>query len=229
MDIEESENSLSPLYLRAVYAKPDDLRTTSRAIVSLMASFCKFGKSSELSINWFAESPYKPLATSLYGHANSDILPPSLAKSLLRSLFATLREDALVFFASIWTDASQQSALQVAALRHATAFVKSYSVGTDFQMVVPSLLVAFTSQHKAVRDAASGLIKVINASASNETKSYYAIDTFYGKDSGEFSIIRPSWIYLIKPRKSPVAQAWRPCSIPPGHCPCTRRDACGPN
>lgn len=188
-DIEESENSLSPLFLRAIYAKPDDLRTASRTIVSLMAAFCKRSKSSDNVINWFAESSHKTLTTLLYGHANSDTLPPPLAKNLLRSLLATLREDALVFFASIWTDAAQHSALQVAALRHATAFVRSYSVGTDFQMALPSVLVAFTSAHKAVRDAAIGLMKVINRSASEETKIYYAIDTFYGKQSGEYSLL----------------------------------------
>lgn len=183
-DIDDSENPLSPALLRAFYSKPDDSRTASRALVSLMAAFCKIGKSADASTNWFAESSYKTLTSSLYAHANSDTLPPALARSLLRSILASLREDALVFFASIWTDEKQHAPLQVAALRHATAFVKSYAMGTDFQMDMPSILVAFTSTHRAVRDAAIGLMKVVNRSASDETKSYYAIDTFYGKQSG---------------------------------------------
>ena len=189
-DVENPEDPLSETYLRAIYKKPDEPKTLARATVSVFASFCKLARPEAAAVNWFAKSSQSTLATSLYRHANSDILPSVLAKNLLRSLLGSLREDALVFFASVWTDINQVTGLKIAALRHATAFVKSYSLGTDFQMVLPSILVAFTSTNGGVRDAAVALLKVVNRSASNETKSYYAIDTFYGKSTGELSFAR---------------------------------------
>ena len=184
-DVENPEDPLSEMYLRTIYKKPDEPKTLARATVSVFASFCKLSRPESATVNWFAKSTQSALATTLYRHANSDVLPSILAKNLLRSLLGSLREDALVFFASVWTDVHQLTGLKVAALRHATAFVKSYTLGTDFQMVLPSILVAFTSTNAGVRDAAVGLLKVVNRSASNETKTYYAIDTFYGKSTGE--------------------------------------------
>jgi U3 small nucleolar RNA-associated protein 10 len=189
-DVEDPENPLSEMYLRTIYTKPDEPKTFARATVSVFASFCKLARPDSTTVNWFAKSSQSTLAATLYRHANSDILPSVLAKNLLRSLLGSLREDALVFFASVWTDVHQLTGLKVAALRHATAFVKAYSLGTDFQMVLPSILVAFTSTNGGVRDAAVALLKVVNRSASNETKTYYAIDTFYGKSTGKsFSIL----------------------------------------
>jgi U3 small nucleolar RNA-associated protein 10 len=194
-DVENPEDPLSETYLRAIYAKTDDSRTQARATVSLFASFCKLARPDTTSINWFSESPQATLAATLYRHANSDVLPATLAKNLLRSLLGSLREDALVFFASVWTDVNQLTGLKVAALRHATAFVKSYALGTDFQMVLPSILVAFTAANGGVRDAAVALLKVVNRSASNETKTYYAIDTFYGESTGESYLSTSCFLY----------------------------------
>jgi len=206
-DIENPEEPLSDRYLRAIYTKPDEPKTHAQATVSLFASFCKITRPSSSAVNWFSKSSLSTLATTLYRHANSDVLPPTLAKSLLRSLLGSLREDALVFFASIWTDVNQVTGLKIAALRHATAFVKSYALGTDFQMVLPSILVAFTSSSGGIREAAVALLKVVNRSASNETKSYYAIDTFYAESTGkchqshlQFSADRP--------RQGAATQAW---------------------
>jgi U3 small nucleolar RNA-associated protein 10 len=183
-EVENPEEPLNPIYLQAIYTKSENPMTLTRATASLMASFTKLARS-DITVNWFAKSVHRTLATTLYKHANSVILPAALAKNLLRTLFASLREDALVFFASVWTDVDQKMALRVAALRHATAFVKAYALGTDFQMVLPSILVAFTSTNGAVREAAVALLKVVNRSASNETKNYYAIDTFYGESTSK--------------------------------------------
>jgi len=186
-DLDYSEESLSETYLRSIYNKTDDPKTMSRATISLMASFCKTSRPDVGTVNWFSKSAQSTFATTLYRHANSDALPQALARNLLRSLFASLREDALVFFASVWTDVDQLAGLKVAALRHATAFVKAYALGTDFQMVLPSILVAFTSSNGAMREAAVALLRLVNRSASNETKNYYAIDTFYGESTGRSS------------------------------------------
>ena len=182
--VEHSEEPTSPAYLQAVYTKPDEPQTSRMATVSLMAAFCTFRRPSDAKVDWFGASDFKILTTTLYRHANSDALPPTLARKLLQHLFAVLREETLTFLACVWTDVSTSEPLRIAALRHACAFAKSYALGTDFQMVVPSVLVAFTAKNQAIREAAVALLKIVNRSASNETKSYYALDTFYGAQSG---------------------------------------------
>lgn len=182
--IEHSEDPISPAYLQAVYAKPEEAQTSRMATISLVSSFCAFRRPSDAKIDWFGVSDFKTLTTTIYRHANSDSLPPALARKLLQHLFAVLREETLTFLACVWTDIHTSEPLRVAALRHACAFAKSYALGTDFQMVVPSILVAFTAKNQAIREAAVALLKIVNRSASNETKNYYALDTFYGDQSG---------------------------------------------
>lgn len=175
---------MSPAYLQAISAKTDEAQTSRMATISLVSSFCTFRRPSDARVDWFGTSDFKTLSTILYRHANSDALPPTLARKLLQHLFAVLREDTLTFLACVWTDINTAEPLRVAALRHACAFAKSYALGTDFQMVVPSVLVAFTAKNQAIREAAVALLKVVNRSASNETKNYYALDTFYGDQTG---------------------------------------------
>lgn len=199
--IEGAGDPMSSAFLGAIYSKPDDAQTARRATVSLLAAFREIRKLSAERMDWFAKSDGRSLATALYRHANSDALPPVLARTLLQRLFTILREEALTFFASVWTDVEVATPLGVAALRHASAFVKSYALGTDFQMVVPSILVAFTSTNEAVRESAVALLKVVNRSASNETKNYYALDTFYGTRSGQSFRASMSVALLMFPDK----------------------------
>lgn len=194
--IENSDDPVSPAYLQAVYAKPDEAQTSRMATISLVSSFCGFRRPSDAKVDWFGTSDFKTLTTTVYRHANSDALPPTLARKLLQHLFAVLREDTLTFLACVWTDINTTEPLRVAALRHACAFAKSYALGTDFQMVVPSVLVAFTAKNQAIREAAVALLKVVNRSASNETKNYYALDTFYGAQTGRSLQSEVVWWFI---------------------------------
>lgn len=132
--------------------------------------------------------PFKSFTHSIYRYANSDYLHPAFAKILLRSLLTQLGEDALIFFASVWTSITSGS-LKTAALRHATAFVKAYTSGTDFQLVLPCLLIAFQDRDKIVRDAAKGLLRAVMGSIQGQPSSFYALDTFYGPRSSEFQFV----------------------------------------
>lgn len=214
--VEAAEDPISPRYHQAVYAKPDDPQTARRATLSLLASFCNLSTTPVERINWFDESDYRTLTFKLYRHANSDALPPVLARRLLQRLFTVLREEALTFFASVWTAAEVATPLKVAALRHASAFVKSYTLGTDFQMVMPSILVACTASSEAVREAAVALLKVVNRSASNETKNYYALDTFYGPRSGGSESRYRGSRTTDSSRQGPAAEAWGFGPVPTG-------------
>ena len=129
---------------------------------------------------------YKTLATNLYTLVNSDILPSHLAQSVLRFLLTQLKDDALIVFAYIWTSGHRHARL--AALKHALGFIQAYATLTqqtvDFQMVIPSLLIALQDNVKEIRSAAVAVLKKIGSLVEKGGTEIYALDTIYGSRSG---------------------------------------------
>lgn len=132
---------------------------------------------------------YRQIALSLYTLSNSGLLNSAVAATILRSLLTQLAEDALVFFASIWTSHTIDitPALRITALKHALAFINAYKAqghGIDFQMMVPALVIALQDENKEVRSAAVVLLKAVQGSIG-KVEDVYALDTFYGSQSGK--------------------------------------------
>lgn len=129
---------------------------------------------------------YESFARLLYSWANSHILPSSLAITLLRSLLTQIGEDALIFFASIWTS-DVTTALRLAALRHAAAFIQAHAgeSATDFQLVLPGVLIALQDETKLVREAGILVMRNILALLKNGAPAIYGLDTFYGSRSSQ--------------------------------------------
>nr|XP_019043454.1 hypothetical protein I302_08031 [Kwoniella bestiolae CBS 10118]OCF22384.1 hypothetical protein I302_08031 [Kwoniella bestiolae CBS 10118] len=201
-DIDNAEDHLSTPFIDAAYKKPQEARTTQRAVLSLLAAMNKIWRPTT-HLTWLQGektpsndvSSYKPFAQEVYQWTNTGTLPTPLAQNLLRSLFAQLGEDALLFFASIWTSQSS-AALRTASLRHALAFVSAYSgmktqQGIDFQIMVPSVLFALQDPEKAVRSAAVDLIKAMTANAQS-SENIYALDSVYGDRSDSVQLLKPS-------------------------------------
>ncbi|WVF68418.1 hypothetical protein IAT40_003183 [Kwoniella sp. CBS 6097] len=202
-DIDHAEDPFSTLYLDAIYRKTTEARTSQMAIVSLLAASARVIKPTSDSITWLAgdvkdgktSSPYKIFAQDIYSWSNSGILPASLAQALLRSLLAQLGEDALLFLASVWTSRAS-TALRTASLRHANAFVSAYSgvkseQGIDFQIMIPSILVALRDSEKPVRSAAVDVLKAM-AVNTQSSENIYALDTIYGSQSDTVQLLKPS-------------------------------------
>lgn len=191
----EIEIPTLPALLEAISGKLDGAQTSARVAASLLASLGAVVKPKG-AIDWLSEAPapvdatsYKLFARKAYALANSPSLHDNLARHLLRSLFTQLGKNALMFFASVWTDSTAAFTLRVAALKHATAFVGAHAVGTDgakvdFQMVVPALVVAMHDAEQALRAAAIELLKLV-AQAPQEIVEVYGLDTLYGSRSGE--------------------------------------------
>ncbi|WWC65921.1 uncharacterized protein I303_108543 [Kwoniella dejecticola CBS 10117] len=201
-EIEYSEDGVSSTLLDAIYRRPADPRTSHRAFLSLLAAMTKVHRPST-SITWLdgdievsgPKASYKSIANEIYAWSNSGSLPALLASSLLRSLFAQLGEDALLFFASIWTSQSS-AALKTASLRHAFAFVSAYSgmkalQGIDFQIMVSSVVIALQDSEKSVRSAGVDLLKTMSVNAQN-SENIYALDTIYGSRSDTVQLLKPS-------------------------------------
>jgi len=197
---------------KAVYKKMDARRTGQLAVVGLLDSLAGVEKPQEEAMEWMkddcvvsthlhssiprlmnekvlqSDSSYKLFANQLYRLCNTLDIPPSLSKSLLQSLLVQLGEESLVFFASVWTTATSID-LQISSLRHAKAFISAYASSPkscDFQMLVPSLLIALASREKAVREAAIDTLRALQASI-RPSETVYGLDTFYAGRSGKLA------------------------------------------
>ncbi|WRT69783.1 uncharacterized protein IL334_006774 [Kwoniella shivajii] len=201
-EIDNAEELFSSIYVDAVYRKTNESRTAERATLSLLAATTKVIRPST-KVTWLSgdsahigtASVYKALAKEIYHWSNTGLLPNSLAQNLLRSLLAQLGEDALLFFASIWTSRTSV-ALRTASLRHALAFVSAYSgikiqQGIDFQIMIPSVLIALQDEAKAVRSAAMAVLRAM-ASNAQSSENVYALDTVYGDKSDTVQLLKSS-------------------------------------
>ena len=210
-DFEVTEPMSSKL-LHAISSKPRSSKTQKRATVSLFAALVKVTKPADARINWLSdvEDLFKDFAALTYTWVHTDVLPIQLGKSLLRMLFAQIGEETLLFLASVWTNGSNRSSLRVAALRHATAFVKAYAGSdVDFQLIVPAVLMALHDSETGVREVAAGLPALISQLCSGATH-VYALDTIYGDRSSQVQLLKVSdfkrYIDSIASQQSQIAQ-----------------------
>ncbi|WVQ74325.1 U3 small nucleolar RNA-associated protein 10 [Cryptococcus sp. DSM 104548] len=203
-DIKHAGEHVGTEYLEGVYKRPEEGRTTLRAVVSLIASVAKVVKPEE-QIVWLAsestdkEAVYKSLAYQVYLWANTAILPAPIAQALLRSLLTQLGEDALLFFASVWTSPSAlfPAALRTSALRHALAFIRAYASipatpqnpPVDFQVILPQVLIALQDSERQVRQAAVDVLKSV--SGGETMGDVYALDVVYGERSETAQLLKP--------------------------------------
>lgn len=138
---------------------------------------------------------YVTLMTTIYALANAASILPLLSAYLLRALFISLKSDALIFLAGVWTSASKnpitetRTQVQLAALAHACAFLIAHEAAQgsiDFQTIVPLVLVALESPDQSVRATAVQCLSVLGRlSQVVKPKAVYAFDTIYGSHSGE--------------------------------------------
>ena len=186
-DIGDALEPLSEDLSSTIFTRPKAARTTQRAVVAFFAALTRVqrtGDSFGLSTSTFA---YKTLAEDLYIWSNSSILPLDLSKALLRSLFAQLGQDALVFFASVWTS-TRPAGLRASALKHALAYIRAHSDlqgGIDFQSIIPAILIALQDGDKSVRTSGVAVLQAV-LDVSKSSDNVYSLDTIYGDRSSEY-------------------------------------------
>jgi len=136
---------------------------------------------------------FSELAHSIYTLANVSSEVPSLSTNLTKALFVNIREQALLFLASVWTRAllDDMDSLLVpqAALFHAAAFLKAQTAHNqhpqDFQTIIPALLVALRAGKKEVRTATTECIAIIvQSTPAASASSVYALDSIYNTSGG---------------------------------------------
>lgn len=200
-DIEQVEAPLATDLLKAVVSKPALGKTQQRAYLALLTSAVALKEPADAQTNWLndvaedsTEAQARVITHSLYRWANSANLSAAVSRHLLQAVLSQLGEDALIFLASVWTG-QVESSLRVAALRHATAFVKAYTSNakaTDFQVVIPAALVTLQDSAKPVREATAALLRAIAATPQSGGADIYGLDAIYGSRSDLVQLLKPS-------------------------------------
>ncbi|CAO1622695.1 unnamed protein product [Sympodiomycopsis kandeliae] len=134
------------------------------------------------------------IARGLYQQANSDSQNVIAGRELLAALFSQLGESAATFLAGVWIQNGQgNEMLSLAALRHLRVLLSAYSSDaslqcSDFQALLPTLLLATANEHVNVRKEAAQCVRLVTqlAKAGAEKPSQAQIwgyDGVYGPGS----------------------------------------------
>ncbi|GMK56611.1 hypothetical protein CspeluHIS016_0304510 [Cutaneotrichosporon spelunceum] len=200
-DVEDIEEPLSDNLIKAVVGKTSAGKTQQRVYLALLTSAVAVPPSPNILTTWLGdvdvsspEGQTCAIAQALYRWANSSNLSAAVAKHLLHSVFTQLGEDVLVFLASVWTSPVTISALRIAALRHAEAFVKAYASAksTDFQLIIPAILIALQDDAKPVRQAAAVVLRAVSATPQSSNADIYALESIYGSRSDLTQLLKQS-------------------------------------
>jgi U3 small nucleolar RNA-associated protein 10 len=188
----------------ATVLKPNSSNTRDKLHASLLVLIPLIPRPRGITLDWIAQGSsslndtpgpqFVGLLQRLYGIANASALLPLLSTNLLRALFISLGPDTLLFLTGISSITAPTSALGSkeeriahAALSHAVAFFAAHqgaSGPTDFQTVVPSLIVDLQTESRIVREAALECLALVNRLVqTGKPESVYAMDDVYGHHS----------------------------------------------
>jgi U3 small nucleolar RNA-associated protein 10 len=188
-----------------VARKPGGRTTLNRLKVAILTLIPTIPQPANSRIDWLNQAArpeedtrgiqYVTLMTTMYTLANAASTLPLLSAYLLRALFISLKDDALVFLAGVWSSAfenlstEKRTQIQLAALSHACAFLIAYEGPQgfiDFQTILPPILATLESTSQPVRAAAAQCLSVLGRlSQTGKPKAVYAFDTVYGTHSGK--------------------------------------------
>jgi len=193
---------------RVIVTKPHSQSALAWTQVSLIFDIARIRKPDGFILDWFSDKvrsrdetriclmllqesiDFVALARQVYSIANASPNVPILASSVLRSLFTSLQDEALVFLAGLWSCSPTHTpaALKKIVLLHGAAFLEAHvseGDGIDFQTVLPALLVSLTDHDRDVRAGALNCITRIRLASETQLKSVYHFDVVYGSSNRE--------------------------------------------
>ncbi|KAF9125924.1 HEAT repeat-containing protein 1 [Mortierella sp. 14UC] len=178
------------------------------SLLSIVTDLKKPTRSSE---SWLSSEPlseYRAILLSLY----KVFVEPSRMtpyEQMIEKLFEIhLNDDSIEFLCNVWTDTSASTLVRLRSLQIASAYLQAYTAKSvaeapDFQVVIPTLLLALGDSSKSIRETA---LDCLNSVSTLYTKvkptgkkgkgvaaDVYRYDSFYGKTSDKLE-------FLVLPR-----------------------------
>lgn len=183
----------------AIYSKTTSPKTFARlAAATVKELISRLRQPTDAAWLWLGgplapQEGYRSLVRELFSLAHAT---PNFGKSDTTTLAAVARttlfdqllsEDMLAFLASVWTSrVGWQDSLRCAALLDAATWIRQ-KPPQDYQLVLPSLLIALADQNRSVREAALVLVRAVgeaySSAAGDAGRGVYGLDCFYGPTS----------------------------------------------
>ncbi|KAG0256973.1 HEAT repeat-containing protein 1 [Actinomortierella ambigua] len=156
---------------------------------------------------WLSAEPrseYASILISLYNVFVGTLNITPYEKMIEKLFELHLTTDAIEFLCSQWTDASASNMTQLRSLQIASANLQaiasqSTNNAADYQVVIPTLMMAMASSVKAIRDTAVTCVssiaslypkvKTTGKKNKNIAVNIYKHDTFYGPTSNELEFL----------------------------------------
>jgi U3 small nucleolar RNA-associated protein 10 len=198
-NVRDASNPDALAVMEKAYAKPSHQKTSALIQDALMSSLCNVtlpASVRSITLQDNSDDPAQALARILYRICNSDRVPEDRAKISLQKLFTQLGHRCLVFLLSVALDKSESLDLRVVSIRHIQAFITAHASGegklqTDFQCIVPALLILLTEKEKKVRDVTSFTLRLLRAGYGGVVQSVYGIDDIYGEATQKVQVLQP--------------------------------------
>ncbi|KAF9097064.1 HEAT repeat-containing protein 1 [Mortierella sp. AD031] len=197
-------------FLLQVTSKPwaplTELSALHFSLLSIVSDLKKPAKSTE---SWLSSEPlseYRTVVLSLY---KIFVEPSHMTpyEQMIEKLFELhLIDDSIEFLCNVWTDASASTLVRLRSLQIAGAYLNAYAAKSvaeapDFQVVVPTLLMALAHTSVAIRETALDCLKCVAGlyvkvkSSGKKGKSVaadiYRYNSFYGKTSDQLEFLLP--------------------------------------
>ncbi|KAF9103403.1 HEAT repeat-containing protein 1 [Mortierella sp. AM989] len=179
---------------------------------SLLSVISDLKKPAKANVSWLSDAPLSEYATVILTLYKTFVgtLRMGPYEQMIEKLFENhLMSDSIEFLCNLWTDSSASALVQLRSLQIASANLQAFATQTkedaiDFQVVIPTLLIALANPAKAMRDTAVECLKSIAALYPNvkitgkKGKSMatdiFKFDSFYGKTSDQLEFLMPEQV-----------------------------------
>ncbi|KAF9915291.1 HEAT repeat-containing protein 1 [Lobosporangium transversale] len=181
---------------------------------SLLSIVSDLKKPTKTNVSWLSTqeplSDYARVVLSLYSTFISPVRMSPYEKMIEKLFELHLTSDSIEFLCRLWTDSSVPSLVQLRSLQIASAnlqaFVKQATTtdGIDFQVTIPTILIALANPMKAMREVAVtclnsitslyAKVKITGKKSKGMAADIYKFDSFYGKTSNQLEFLMPDQV-----------------------------------
>ncbi|KAF9583012.1 HEAT repeat-containing protein 1, partial [Lunasporangiospora selenospora] len=176
---------------------------------SLLSMISVLKKPSDLTIEWLSSSPlpsYASIVETFYKAFVGRISDGPFEQMIVQLFKNHLDTDSFQFLCRLWTDPNSTSLVRLRSIQIASANLNAIATAatedaSDFQVVIPVLLLALSSPIKAIRETAVSCLESIASiypkvkTSGKKGKSIathiFKFDTFYGTSSSQLEFLVP--------------------------------------
>ncbi|KAF8975950.1 HEAT repeat-containing protein 1 [Entomortierella lignicola] len=184
----------------------------SAARYSLLSVVSDLKKPAKTNVSWLSDEPLPEYATVVLTLYKTFVGTLRMApyEEMTEKLFEHhLMSDSIEFLCNLWTDSTSSALVQLRSLQIANANLQAFANQTtddaiDFQVVIPTLLIALANPAKAMRDTAVSClksiaslypkVKITGKKGKSMANDIFKFDSFYGKTSDQLEFLMPEQV-----------------------------------